>query len=304
MVDYDSAINELRTINDLVRWGASQFNGENLFYGHGTNNAIDEALALVLFALKLEHGLPAELMSSRLTQSERSAIIGLFKRRIEEAVPAAYITKEAWFAGLKFYVDERVLVPRSPIAELIESGFEPWIDSSQVASILDLCTGSACIAIACAHAFPEAEVDAIDISEDALAVATINVEKYHLDDHMNLIQSDVFDQLTGQTYDLIVSNPPYVDALDMSTLPDEFKHEPALGLEAGEDGLLIVSRILKEALQHLNPGGILVVEVGNSQQALIEKYPTVPFMWVDFARGGEGVFVLDYQSLQQHVAEF
>ena len=304
MIDYEAAASELRTVNDLVRWGASQFNKSDIYFGHGTNNAIDEALALVLFGLNLEHGLPNELMAARVTQTEREAVIELLKRRIEEKLPAAYLTNEAWFAGLKFFVDERVLVPRSPIAELIESGFEPWIDSSQVHSVLDLCTGSGCIAIACAYAFPEAEVDAVDISEDALAVARINTDKHHLSGQMNLLKSDVFNQLTGQTYDVIVSNPPYVDAQDMNALPHEFTHEPTLGLEAGEDGLDIVIRILREARAHLNPGGILVVEVGNSQHALMEKYPEVPFMWVEFARGGDGVFVLDYSTLRQYSGVF
>ena len=300
MIDYKATASELRTVNDLVRWGVSHFNKAGIYFGHGTDNAVDEALALVLHGLHLEHGLPGELMTARVTQPEREVVIGLFRRRIEEKLPAAYLTKEAWFAGLKFFVDERVLVPRSPIAELIESGFEPWVDSSRVNSVLDLCTGSGCIAIACAHAFPEAEVDAADISGDALAVARINTDQHHLSGQVSLVKSDVFNQLTGQTYDVIVSNPPYVDAQDMSALPHEFTHEPALGLEAGADGLDIVTRILREARAHLNPGGILVVEVGNSQHALMEKYPEVPFMWVEFARGGDGVFVLDYSTLQQY----
>jgi len=187
---------------------------------------------------------------------------------------------------------------------LIDSGFEPWLDASQVGRVLDLCTGSGCIAIACAFAFPGAAVDAVDISEDALNVAKVNVEHYHLDEQVCLVQSDVFEQLEQESYDLIVSNPPYVDSLDMSNLPTEFKHEPVLGLAAGDDGLDIVTRILKDATRYLSPQGILVVEVGNSQAALCEKYPTVPFIWVDFARGGEGVFVLDCRTLKEFAAEF
>ena len=244
------------------------------------------------------------MFSSRLTKQEKQVVVDLFERRIEERLPAAYLTHEAWFGGMKFYVDERVLVPRSPIAELIASGFEPWVDSSQVMRVMDLCTGSGCIAIACAHAFPDAEVDAVDISKDALAVAEINVQRYHLEEQVSLIQSDVFNEIEPQAYDLIVSNPPYVDALDMSQLPTEFEHEPALGLEAGDDGLEIVRRILKEATQYLTPEGVLVVEVGNSQQALMEAFPTVPFTWIEFERGGEGVFVIDSEMLQRFSDEF
>lgn len=304
MIDYEAAVQELRTINDMVRWGVSHFNQANLHFGHGSDNAIDESLALVLHALNLEHGLPSELMLARLTSGERKAIVDLMRRRLEERVPTAYLTHESWFAGLKFYVDERVLVPRSPIAELIESAFEPWLDSSRVANVLDLCTGSGCIAIACAHTFPDAQVDAVDISDDALQVAEINVARYHLDEHINLIQSDVFDQLEEKKYDLIVSNPPYVDALDMRHLPREYKYEPTLGLAAGEDGLDIVRRILKQAARYLTEDGILVVEVGNSQDAVIEQYPTVPFIWVEFAKGGEGVFVIDYETLVEYADAF
>ncbi len=304
MIDYEAAAEELRTINDLVRWGASHFKRAGLYFGHGTDNAVDEALALTLFSLNLEFGLPAELMAGRLTKAERAAILALFKRRIDEKVPAAYLTQEAWFAGMKFFVDERVLVPRSPIAELIDSGFEPWIDASRVEHVLDLCTGSGCIAIACAFAFPEASVDAVDISDDALCVAKVNVQRYHLHEQVELIQSDVFEQLKQKTYDLIVSNPPYVDAGDMSNLPTEFKREPVLGLAAGDDGLDVVTQILKNAARYLAPEGILVVEVGNSQAALCQKYPMVPFVWVDFARGGEGVFVLESSVLREFASVF
>ena len=304
MVDYKAAIEELETMNDFVRWGASQFNQAGIYFGHGTDNAVDESLALVLHAVGLQHGIPSELFSSRLTTQEKQVVVDLFELLIEERLPAAYLTHEAWFGGMKFYVDERVLVPRSPIAELIASGFEPWVDSSQVMRVMDLCTGSGCIAIACAHAFPDAEVDAVDISKDALAVAEINVQRYHLEEQVSLIQSDVFNEIEPQAYDLIVSNPPYVDALDMSQLPTEFEHEPALGLEAGDDGLEIVRRILKEATQYLTPEGVLVVEVGNSQQALMEAFPTVPFTWIEFERGGEGVFVIDSEMLQRFSDEF
>ncbi len=304
MIDYEAAAEELRTINDLVRWGASHFKRAGLYFGHGTDNAVDEALALVLFSLDLEFGLPAELMAGRLTKAERTAVLALFQRRIDEKVPAAYITQEAWFAGMKFFVDDRVLVPRSPIAELIDSGFEPWIDAGRVERVLDLCTGSGCIAIACAFAFPEASVDAVDISSDALHVAEVNVQRYHLQNQVQLIQSDVFEQLGRKTYDLIVSNPPYVDAGDMANLPTEFKREPVLGLAAGDDGLSVVTQILKNASQYLAPEGILVVEVGNSQAALSRKYPTVPFVWVDFSRGGEGVFVLESSVLREFASVF
>lgn len=287
----------LDTLADFVRWGASAFNRAGLSFAHGTSNAVDEALNLVLHGLGLDHDIPEWLLAGRLTQTEKQAVYDLLRRRVEERKPYAYITNHARFAGLDFYVDERVLVPRSPIAELIEQGFAPWIDPEQVTRILDLCTGSGCIAIACAHAFPDAKVDATDISDDALAVARINVEGLHVAHQVTLHQADVFDGLAPQRYDIIVSNPPYVDAEDMAALPDEHRHEPALGLAAGADGLDVAHRILAAASDYLAPDGILVVEVGNSRWALEEAYPDVLFTWLEFQRGQAEVFVLRADQL-------
>ncbi|MGB9428492.1 MAG: 50S ribosomal protein L3 N(5)-glutamine methyltransferase [Gammaproteobacteria bacterium] len=284
---------KLHTLADFVRWGASEFNRAQLHFGHGTANAVDEALNLVLHGVNLNHDIPSWLMKSRLTEAEKRVVYDLLRRRVEERKPYAYITNRARFAGLDFFVDERVLVPRSPIAQLIEKGFEPWIEPERVRRVLDLCTGSGCIAIACAHVFPDAEVDATDISADALEVARINVERLHVKDRVKLHKCDVFESLAPARYDIIVSNPPYVDEQDMAALPDEHKHEPALGLAAGTDGLTIVRRILTSASAYLAPDGILVVEVGNSRWALEREFPDTPFTWLEFERGQAEVFLLD-----------
>lgn len=297
---YATAADELRTLRDLVRWGASRFEEAGLSYGHGTDNAFDEALALTLAGLHLDHTLPAEYQAARLTRSERAAVLALFRRRIEERVPLPYLTQRAWFAGLPFFVDERVLVPRSPIAELIEHGFEPWLQGATVGRVLDLCTGSGCIAVACAYAFPQARVDAVDVSPDAIAVARRNIAEHGVDERVRAVESDLFAAIPDQRYDLIVTNPPYVDAAEMAALPEEYRHEPALGLAAGDDGLDVVVRILHEAPDHLMPDGILVAEVGNSETALTERFPDVPFLWLEFERGGHGVFLLTAAQLDQH----
>ena len=296
----NEAVEALVSLADFVRWGASRFNEAGLSYGHGTDNAVDEALFLVLHALNLRPGLAQELMTARLTPSERRDVARLLLRRLNERLPAPYLTHEAWFAGLDFYVDPRVLVPRSPIAELIEQRFAPWLEETAVARVLDLCTGSGCIAIACAYAFADADVDAVDISPDALAVAAINIERHGLGQRVSAIASDVFSALAGRRYDLIVSNPPYVDARDMAALPEEFRHEPALGLAAGVAGLDIVLRILAQAPDFLTDQGVLVVEVGNSAAALVARFPQVPFEWPAFERGGHGVFVLTADALDAY----
>jgi ribosomal protein L3 glutamine methyltransferase len=296
-------VDELHTVRDFIRWGASRFNEAGLCFGHGTDNAVDEALELVLYGLHLAPGLPAELMHGRLTREERRVAVALIERRVHTRLPAAYLTHRAWFAGLEFYVDERVLVPRSPIAELIEGGFQPWL-RAEVTRILDLGTGSGCIAVACAYAFPDAEVDAVDVSPDALAVAAINIERHELGERVHALQSDLFASLAGRRYDLIVSNPPYVSRAEMEALPEEYRREPALGLAAGEDGLDVVVRLLAAAPDHLTPDGVLIVEVGDSQQALIRRFPQVPFLWLDFAKGGGGVFLLENSVLIRHRAAF
>lgn len=297
------AIQQLDTLQDFIRWGASRFNAAGLWFGHGTDNAVDDALALVLHAVHLPHQLPRELFQTRLLTEEKEAILALFQRRIDERIPVAYLTGESWFAGLPFYVDRRVLVPRSPIAELIEKSFEPWIDSTRVTRILDLCTGSGCIAVACARMFPDAKVDAVDVSAAALDVARRNVARHHMDASVELIESDLFTQLGGRSYDVIVSNPPYVGIEELASLPPEYRHEPALGLAAGPHGLDIVVRILREAVHYLRLDGIVIVEVGNSADALIARFPSVPFTWVEFERGGEGVFVLKRREIEQFIVQ-
>jgi ribosomal protein L3 glutamine methyltransferase len=292
----NSIAEELLTLRDFIRWGASSFKEAKLYFGHGTVNAWDEAEQLVLHAIHLVPPLGNEWLSARLTTEERARVVANLARRIEERIPAAYITGEAWFGGLPFVVDKRVLVPRSPIAELIESKFSPWL-SGAPNKILDLCTGSGCIGIACAYAFPNAEVQLSDISYDALAVAEENIHQHDLEDRVFAIQSDLFSNLHGQKFDLIVSNPPYVDADDLATMPDEYLAEPAIGLASGEDGLDFTRRLLKEAKEHLTDSGHLIVEVGNSWVALQAAYPDLPFRWFEFKRGGHGVFMLTYQDL-------
>ncbi|WP_298441171.1 50S ribosomal protein L3 N(5)-glutamine methyltransferase [uncultured Ferrimonas sp.] len=303
----DEAVNELHTIDDMLRWCVSRFNAAGLYYGHGTDNPWDEAVALVMHTLHLPIELGPQVRNARLTSTEKHRIVELAIRRVRERVPVPYLTNSAYFAGFEFFVDERVLVPRSPFAELLENEFKPWMYNKSVHNVLDLCTGSACIAIACAHTFEDAQVDAVDISPEALEVAQINIEQHGLLERVYPIQSDGFAVLKGQQYDLIVSNPPYVDLEDMTDLPEEFHHEPELGLASGNDGLDLTRHILANAADHLTDDGVLFVEVGNSMVALSEQFPEVPFTWLEFENGGHGVFTLTREQLlaaQAHFAPF
>ncbi|UTV28430.1 50S ribosomal protein L3 N(5)-glutamine methyltransferase [Photobacterium atrarenae] len=299
----DEAVNELHTLQDMLRWTVSRFNAAGLFYGHGTDNAWDEAVQLVLPTLYLPLDIPSEVRFSRLTSSERLRIVERVIRRINERTPVAYLTNKAWFCGLEFFVDERVLVPRSPIGELIENGFEPFL-AEPPTRIMDLCTGSGCIGIACAHAFPDAEVDIVDISTDALAVAEQNIHDHGLEQQVIPLRSDLLRDVPKDQYDLIVSNPPYVDQEDMDSLPDEFRHEPELGLAAGSDGLKLVRRILANAPDYLKENGVLICEVGNSMVHMEEQYPNIPFTWIEFENGGHGVFMMTREQLVACQDEF
>ncbi|EIJ70169.1 50S ribosomal protein L3 N(5)-glutamine methyltransferase [Pasteurella bettyae] len=302
-IQNDDITNQLHTIKDYFRWTYSNFNRSDIYYGHGQDNSWDESVQLVLSGLDLPLDLPNELYETRLTLSEKQAIIELVIQRLAKRLPVAYLTNSSWFCGLEFYVDERVIIPRSPISALIEDRFQSLL-GKEPKRILDMCTGSGCIAIACAEQFKEAEVDAVDLSTDALNVAEINIERYNLLDRVFPLQSDLFDNLPTDKYDLIVSNPPYVDQEDLDDMPEEFHHEPEMALGSGFDGLDITKRILATAANYLNDNGVLVCEVGNSMIHLIEQYPNVPFNWLELRNGGLGVFALTKAQLVEHQAEF
>jgi ribosomal protein L3 glutamine methyltransferase len=285
-------------VEHLIRTIAGRFEEADLSYGHGTDNALDEAAWLVFATLELSHDDAPTVYAVEVDDTEARAALDIAQRRVRERLPLAYLINQAYFAGHEFYVDERVLVPRSPFAELIQARFSPWLEVKAVRSAVDLGTGSGCIAIAIAHAFPDTCVDAVDISADALDVASINIERHGLTDRVRAVKSDFFSALSGRQYDLIVSNPPYVDRQDMESMPDEFHHEPELGLAAGDDGLESVHKILRDASRFLTDNGILVCEVGNSQPALEAAYPNTAFVWLEFSEGGAGVFLLTKNDLE------
>ena len=286
----------LRTVQDFIRWTSSQLSLSDVFLGHGTDNPIDEAKQLILATLGLSLFIPTEFYAANLTNDEKQELFAIIQKRISDRVPTPYLTNQAWFCGHSFYIDERVLIPRSPIGELIDNHFQSLL-SQPPQQILDLCTGSGCIGIACAYAFPEAQIDITDISLEALDVAQQNIDLHEMNFQVMPMQSDLFNDIPEKQYDLIVTNPPYVDNEDMGDLPDEFFYEPKLALEAGFDGLDIVKRILRDAIDYLSPQGVLVCEVGNSWVSLQEQYPQVPFNWLEFERGGLGVFSITREEL-------
>ncbi len=289
-----------RSVRDWILWSETELDAAGVYFGHGTDNALDEAAWLVGSALALAPDQLDTHANDVLTAAQKSTVRELVQQRIATRKPAAYLLREAWFAGMKFYVDERVIVPRSLTGEFIREQFQPWIKITRVRRILDLCTGSGCMAIACARAFPQAHVDAVDISEDALAVARINVERHALQQRLQLRRSDLFSALGDERYDIIITNPPYVAGWEMSTLPQEYRHEPALALESGSDGLEAITRILHQALLHLEAEGLLIAEVGNASEALQAAFPEVPFLWLTTAAGDDSVFLLTAAQLAQH----
>jgi ribosomal protein L3 glutamine methyltransferase len=288
----------LITVRDWLRFAVSRFNEAKLFFGHGSDNAFDEAAYLILHTLHLPLDRLEPFLDASLTHGESEEVQAVIERRVKERIPAAYLTREAWLGEHRFYVDERVIVPRSFIAELLHEQLAPWVDNPDaVTTALDLCTGSGCLAILAALAFPDAQVDAVDLSKDALDVAAKNVADYGLTDRVELIESDLFAALDGRTYDLILSNPPYVNAESVATLPPEYQAEPALALGSGEDGLDATRQILAQAKAHLNPGGLLVVEIGHNRDALEAAYPGLPFTWLDTESGDQFVFMLRREDL-------
>ena len=293
---------ELTSIIDLIRYAASRFGAAGLTFGHSHDNAIDEATHLVLSSLHLPPDLPPAYGAGKLTTEEKTKVLALIERRIATREPVAYLVGEAWFAGMPFKSDARALVPRSPIAELIEDGFSPWLDGRTVERALDLCTGSGCIGIAMAAYNPAWQVDIVDISDDALTLARENIARHQLERQVRAVRSDLFAALKGERYGLIVSNPPYVTDAEYAALPGEYAHEPKLGLTAGADGLDLALRILREAPDHLTDDGLLIVEVGESERALNELLPEVPFTWIEFKVGPMGVFAIERNDLAEHAA--
>ncbi|PKO91843.1 MAG: 50S ribosomal protein L3 N(5)-glutamine methyltransferase [Betaproteobacteria bacterium HGW-Betaproteobacteria-1] len=298
MMHYPRITEELLTIRDWLRFTVSRFEDSSIFFGHGTDNAYDEAVWLVMSALHLPLDTLDNFIDARITESERKHLAHLIERRITEHVPTAYLLREAWLRGFKFYVDERVIVPRSFIAELLDDGLSPWIEYPEmIQSAADICTGSGCLGVLLANAFPDAEIDVVDISPDAIAVANINIRNYSLQDRVTAVESDMFKALQGKRYDLIISNPPYVDAPSIAELPMEYRNEPQIALGSGEAGLDHTHTLLHEAASHLNDGGLLVVEIGHNRDALLEAYPDIPFTWLEVESGDQFVFLLTKEQL-------
>lgn len=299
MMHYPRLTEELFTVRDWLRFTVSRFEEAGIFFGHGTDNAYDEAVWLIMRALHLPLDTLDNFLDAAITENERKHLEHLIERRITERVPTAYLLREAWLRGYKFYVDERVIVPRSFIAELLDDGLSPWIEYPElVGRVADICTGSGCLGILLADAFPDAEVDVVDISADAIAVCNINIANYGLQERVHAVQSDMFKGLQGRTYDLIISNPPYVDAPSMAQLPQEYRTEPQIALGSGEAGLDHTHTLLREAANHLNDGGILVVEIGHNRDALLDAYPQLPFIWLEVESGDQFVFLLTKEQLQ------
>lgn len=292
------AAHQLHTIRDWLRYAVSRFEESGIFFGHGTQNSYDEAVWLVMSALHLPHDTLDNFFDAVITEDERRMLAQLIERRVVERVPTAYLVREAWLGDFKFYVDERVIVPRSFIAELLRDQFAPWVENpEEVTAVADICTGSGCLAILAAHAFPNADVDAVDISDNALAVARRNVADYGLEHHVHIVQSDMLAGLAGRKYDIILSNPPYVDAPSMEALPQEYRNEPGIALASGEDGLDHTHTLLAEAARHLHPGGLLVVEIGHNRDVLEAAYPELPFTWLEVSAGDAFVFLLTREQL-------
>jgi ribosomal protein L3 glutamine methyltransferase len=293
-------VTHLLTIRDWLRYSVSRFEEAGIFFGHGTDNAYDESVWLIMSALHLPMDTLENFFDARLTPKEAKHLAHLIERRVTDRTPTAYLLREAWLKGFKFYVDERVIVPRSFIAELLENGLHPWIEYQEmVESAADICTGSGCLGVLLAHTFPNAAIDVVDISPDAIAVANINIKNYGLEEQVTAIASDMFNGLADKTYDLIISNPPYVDASAMAMLPQEYRNEPQIALGSGNDGLDHTHTLIRDAGKHLNDGGLLIVEIGHNRDALLFAYPDLPFTWLEVDSGNEFVFMLTKEQLPQ-----
>ncbi len=286
------------TLQDFLRWAEEYFTANDIYYGHGTDNPWDEAVMLALYVLQLSANPGKEVLDLELSSKQKQELLILARRRVEERIPVPYLTKEAWFAGERYYIDSNVIIPRSPIAELILDKFSPFL-LHDPKRILDMCTGSGCLAILCSKIFSTAKIDAVDISAEALAVASKNLQLHKCSDQINLIQSDIFTKVSKDKYDLIISNPPYVDEFDMNNLPAEYKHEPELALASGKDGLDLTCKILEQAADYLTDDGLLIIEVGNSSEAFEDRFPKLPVTWIEFANGGDGVFLIQAKDLKK-----